>query len=613
MPIGGYKDFGACVSAQIKKGKSKESAGAICGKIEKNTREGLRSASSIVKYEDDNGHLYIKAWMLDASVNINRWGVNNNSIPERISSAYGKPLVLTQGFHHPLPPEMMRKGDNEQYDDDDNPYNTVNVHEIVDHWLAYQEVFRVGTIIDVVEKKGSYFAIIEVTDPAAKEAFRNNDLPLFVSPAIAQLDPREDPSNITNWTFVHLAIVADPAYTMKKAIISGQCHDEKERCLLQLRQAEINTKDYDPNTWEKLPKIGCGFCRYDALAKYAEIVKSWRTRHSVPIKSKNATSLQEFSNSSIDFSESQIEPELTEDNSNSNSNNDTNNTYVKKDNVNSKTVVSIPKDTNNQTQDFERVQKEQGGDLGEQAQKGQTVVTTSKTKEEETKSVDKEAEAVAARVAGMEECVQIFQQNGVQPDQAMQICKLAAQALMDQQNQNTPNGGGQQQGAPKGTGQFGSIDYEKQLAKQETRIAELQEELKTYKKGDKTDAQRIAELEEQVTKITREKTEKEFEAYLVTKIGNKEDLDKKIKRFADLNLTLEDVKDIYPETNAPKGNTGQIKKVAEIETNPSPIAKAKLHVASTGEQQEVAKTASSEIKERNNRIVSSLLSKGGYN
>jgi hypothetical protein len=609
MPIGGYKDFGACVSAQIKKGKSKESAGAICGKIEKNTREGLRSASSIVKYEDDNGHLYIKAWMLDASVNINRWGVNNKSIPERISSAYGKPLVLTQGFHHPLPPEMMRKGSEQQYDDDDNPYNTVNVHEIVDHWLAYQEVFRVGTIIDVVEKKGSYFAIIEVTDPAAKEAFRNNDLPLFVSPAIAQLDPTEDPSNITNWTFVHLAIVADPAYTMKKAIISGQCHDEKERCLLQLRQAEINVKDYDMDTWEKLPKIGCGFCRYDALAKYAEIVKSWRTRHSVPIKSVNATSLQEFSNSSIDFSESQLESELTEDNSNSN--NDTN-TYVKKDNVNSKTVVSIPKDTNQQGQDFERVQKEQGGDLGEQAQKGQTVTTNKTTTEE--KSVEKEAEAVAARVAGMEECVQIFQQNGVQPDQAMQICKLAAQALMDQQNQQQTPNGGQQQGAPKGTGQFGSVThYEKELAKQETRIAELQEELKTYKKGDKTDAQRIAELEDQVTKITREKTEKEFEAYLVTKIGNKEDLEKKIKRFADLNLTLEDVKDIYPETNAPKGNTGQlIKKTAEIETNPSPIAKAKLHVASTN-QEEVAKTASNETLERNKRIVSSLLSKGGYN
>ena len=93
-------------------------------------------------------------------------------------------------------------------------------------------------------------------------------------------------------------------------------------------------------------------------------------------------------------------------------------------------------------------------------------------------------------------------------------------------------------------------------------------------------------------------------------------MEKKIKRFADLNLTLEDVKDIYPETNAPKGNTGQlIKKTAEVE-QASPIAKVKLQVASTNSNEgngEVARTASSEIKERNNRIVSSLLSKAGYN
>ena len=35
MPIGPYKDFAACVAAQQRKGKSKESAQKICGALKK--------------------------------------------------------------------------------------------------------------------------------------------------------------------------------------------------------------------------------------------------------------------------------------------------------------------------------------------------------------------------------------------------------------------------------------------------------------------------------------------------------------------------------------------------------------------------------------------------
>lgn len=37
MPFAGFKDFGACIRAQIAKGKSKESASKICGEIKKRT------------------------------------------------------------------------------------------------------------------------------------------------------------------------------------------------------------------------------------------------------------------------------------------------------------------------------------------------------------------------------------------------------------------------------------------------------------------------------------------------------------------------------------------------------------------------------------------------
>ena len=146
-----------------------------------------------------------------------------------------------------------------------------------------------------------------------------------------------------------------------------------------------------------------------------------------------------------------------------------------------------------------------------------------------------------------------------------------------------------------------------------TKVAELTDQLKTYKKGDKTDAQRIAELEDQVTDITRRYKEKELEAYLVTKIGDEELRNKKIKRFAELNLSIDDVKDIYPGAGdvitAPKGNTGNLKRTAEVEQT-SPISKVKLQVASSNNTEEDTKSTINPVRERNNKI-SSLLSKGG--
>jgi hypothetical protein len=212
-------------------------------------------------------------------------------------------------------------------------------------------------------------------------------------------------------------------------------------------------------------------------------------------------------------------------------------------------------------------------------------------------------------MAGMEECVQIFTQNGVTPDQSVQICKLAAKALMENQEQQgqPPQGNKPAGNGPGISGQFGSVtDYEKEIAKQEIKIGQLTEELRNYKKGDKTDAQRIAELEETVTKLNSNLKEKELEAYLVTKISDVELRNKKIKRFAELNMTLEDLKDIYDE----KANTDPkvVKKTAEVAAQPSPISKVKLQVASTNSNEDTNNTVN-EVRERNNRISSLLSSK----
>lgn len=595
MPLGPYKTFGECVGAQKRKGKSDSSAQAICGQIEKKTQEGLKKqASSNVKYEDANNRLYIKAFLLDASVNINQWGISPNSLDKQINTFIGKPLVLTESFNHPMPPDVDRVGsddDDEYYDDDENPSNTVKVDEIVDHWLQYQESYRVGSIVDITYKNGTYYAIIEVTDAAAKEAFRNNDLPLFVSPAIAQLNPYENPSNITDWTGIHLAIVSNPAYTIKKAIISGQCHEngsernDNGKCLLQLRQAAIQDK--------KIPRIGCGFCRTGALQRYAEIVRDYN------ISTHLVKDLDTFVNSSFRLSDTQNKTELTDQNTNNN--NQTTDT--------------------NKPQEFEQKQQEQGGDLGEQNQKGKETVKTEK-ETEETTTVTKEAAEVGLKVAGMQECIQIFQQNGVDPNQAGQICKLAAQALMDNQN-GQPGGAQGGQGAPKSPGQFGSVnEFDKLLAKKDLQIEKLSEELKHFKKNDKSDAQRIAELEEQLSNLNLQLKEKELDSYLATKISDAEARTAKVKKFAGLNLSLDDVKEIFEDyvAAAPPGNTGQkvaVKKTAEVDAQSilsKPVGKVKLQTASTNESEQQTQTNSgNEIRERNNRILSSLLNKGGIN
>lgn len=575
MPLGKYPNFNACMSDYMKNGKSKESASRICGALENK----LRNASSTnVKYEE-GGRYYIKAFLLDASENINRWGVKPSSLQQHISSFIGKPLVLTHDFKHPMPPDFDKVA-NTYYDDDDNPQNVVKVDDIVEHWLAYQEDFRIGNIIDITQKGDVYYAIIELTDPQAKEAFRNNDVPLFVSPAIAQLDPYENASSITNWTGVHLAIVDNPAYTIKKALVTGQCHEDPTnhndngRCLLQLRQASVINKDSNQKTL-----FGCGFCRGKALARYAEVVKSWHTKHFVTLnKPITVTNQEDFLNSSIEFSDTNLQTsELTDP-------------EIKTTQENA-LKESIPPNDNipNQEPQGEGSKRRINPDTG------QPYAASTLTPEE-----------LGIKVAGMEECVQIFTQNGVTPDQSVQICKLAAKALMENQQgqQGQPPGGGAktQGNGPGISGQFGSTvtDYEKEIAKQEVKIGQLTEELRNYKKGDKTDAQRIAELEDTVAKLNGNLKEKELEAYLVTKISDAEQRNKKVKRFAELNMTIDDLKEIYDDkvNTDPKVVT---KKTASVQ---APESKVKLQVASTNEetQQQV-----NEIRERNNRI-SSLLS-----
>ena len=245
MPVGPYESFPECIAAIMRKEDvDREAASAICGKMEK---QAASKVEVLPKVEDK---LYIKTFLIDASISGNSWGVSKQSIVDKIHTFIGKPLVLYKNA----------KGELDHPPDADA--------QTVADWNTIQEPFRIGTIVDVVRKEqfnqgphdDQYFAIIEVTDKDAKEVLHGTNQTLYVSPALADLHRNlvANRSGVVvgeesdNWVGMHLALVREPAYGIRKAQITAKCGGSEEVCIAQLRKA-------------KLAKEHCGFCVRTAL------------------------------------------------------------------------------------------------------------------------------------------------------------------------------------------------------------------------------------------------------------------------------------------------------------------------------------------------------------
>lgn len=557
MPLGPFKDWNSCISAQKRKGYSDDASKGICGKIEQNTIQSRKGSAT--KYEDD-GRLYIKAFLLSADTNINRWGVSPSSLSRNIHSFIGKPLVLTQDFNHPMPPQEYRVSASHPLNDNsplDN--NVTNVNDIVDHWLAFQESYRIGTIIDITEKAGTYYAIIEVTEDNAKEAFKQNELPLFVSPAIAQLDPHEPANFINNWTGIHLAIVSDPAYTIHKALITGKCGGDSERCLLQLRQASVQ-KYPDGN--------GCSFCRKKALDNYiAQVTQDFDT---------NVTGILHWASTYSEF---------ISDSSHNLKAQTQNNLSTPETNTNSTASVVAPT----------------------------TEQSPSQTNQHNDNQLTNPTIADQAyKVANMEKCVQVFAQHGINPEQAQQICQIAMETMTESSQTGNPAGNNQSNGPPV-SGQFGSIEEkDKEITKLQATIEKQADELKSYKKNVKTEAERIAELETQVQTFQLEKKHSVLDKYLAAHIQDEAIRSEKVKKFAAKDLTVEDLREIYEDI--PAKATTPAKTASVSEPKETPKGKVHLRTASTDESpQNDTNSKSNKIKDTNSKLVSSFFANSGGN
>ena len=176
-------------------------------------------AKGLIEFENQDKY-FIKFFLLDATLNLNRWGVTERSLKAGLDTAIGKPFVLTPDFDHP----NARDGDD---------------------LLVQQEKYRVGNIImvGVEERSGKAWGLAEITDERAKDILKNGEVN-FVSPSIVFNEANEIDVNgnsvIDSFEFAHVAGVAEPAYTVQKAQIKGRCAGDKETCIPQLQSVQAS-------------------------------------------------------------------------------------------------------------------------------------------------------------------------------------------------------------------------------------------------------------------------------------------------------------------------------------------------------------------------------------
>ena len=179
------------------------------------------TASKFTRLQGDR--FFIKTFLVDSSINANKWAVTEKALRRNISTFIGKPIVLTPDFAHPEVPD----GDG-------------------DKLFVEQEKFRIGIIIDIGldEATGKGWALAEITDRKAIDLITQTGIN-FVSPSIVfgknDIEIQDGVEVVTNFEGAHLAIVKDHAYGMQKAQIKGQCKGGLE-CITQLQKVQASVE-----------------------------------------------------------------------------------------------------------------------------------------------------------------------------------------------------------------------------------------------------------------------------------------------------------------------------------------------------------------------------------
>ena len=179
-----------------------------------NTRQTLNA--SIERFTRGDNRFFIRAFLLDDSLNKNDWAVTKEAMEHDLSSFKGKPFVMDfASYSHPDESE--------------------------------QENYRVGTIeaVGIDPKSGRAFADIEITSKRAMNEIKAGGI--YVSPSLGadtsavQLDAMGR-RLISAFEGFHLAGVKYPAYGVMKAQIKGQCTGSGHECRKQLMMVQACAK-----------------------------------------------------------------------------------------------------------------------------------------------------------------------------------------------------------------------------------------------------------------------------------------------------------------------------------------------------------------------------------
>jgi hypothetical protein len=178
----------------------------------------MQTVHAIETLSREDGH-FIKFFLLDGSINLNKWGVTIDALTRNLKTFIGTPFVITEDFGHPKAPSG-------------------------DALMTIQEAYRKGDIIDVgfEEKTGKAWAIAEIKDKQTQELIKSGKIK-FVSPAIVFNDlalrkQADGSEQVIEFKGAHVAGVKDPAFGVLKAQIKGQCNGGSHECKRQLMMVQ---------------------------------------------------------------------------------------------------------------------------------------------------------------------------------------------------------------------------------------------------------------------------------------------------------------------------------------------------------------------------------------
>lgn len=214
--------------------------------------------------QTENGDLFLKVFLMDKTINKNKWGISNETVDENIQTVVGRPLVLYQDTG--AEPDRWfwprKKG---QYN-----HPPWDEHDI-NHSLEMQEAFAVGRFEKVMKNQqtGTWWGLAKITDEGIKKVLRENPtLPFYVSPQIRRLHMAQANEAIRDWIFMHSAIVSVPAFGVQ-AQTAGTCSGDSESCTRQFLNGSVALSHLprDNNTGKV---TGCGFCTYNAMKEVSK-------------------------------------------------------------------------------------------------------------------------------------------------------------------------------------------------------------------------------------------------------------------------------------------------------------------------------------------------------